>query len=124
MHSWWRHGESLTIRSDGTGEAQLRTYNEPEAGQDMYYEYDTMSFRLASGGGALIGTVTAVRYASGSGTPLPPPDEGFAAPGDTFAYRLKPTGALNRHRIRPPQPADEEDQAYCTDGVADEGCGA
>ncbi len=123
VKQWGRHGQTLTVRPDGTGMRSSRTYSEPNSGQNMYYELDTTAFTISADGGTLLGTVSAVRFADSAGTPLPPQPTSSKV-GDTYAYFLKPNGALNEHQVQPPAPNGGEDLAYCVDGVQDLMCGA
>jgi hypothetical protein len=120
LKEWGRHGASLTIKADGAGELSYRTYEEPDAATDMYHEYVTMRFRMSADGRSLVGTATAVRHESGSGQVLAP--SGYVNVGDEWVYTVKPSGALNEHRTRPP--SDGSDNAFCTAGVVDVACGA
>jgi hypothetical protein len=120
--SWYRHGEELRIRSNGTGLLTFRTYSEPSSAMTMYFEHDTLRFRLSDDGAALTATVRRVRYDGGDGHRVPtPPDHSKV--GDTRTFILKRSGALNEHPGRTRR-MGADDLAWCTDGVDDAQCGA
>lgn len=120
---WFRHGEGLTIRTNGTGQKTYRTYTEPGSAASMYYGYDTMRFSLAPGGQVLYGTVVATRYDDGQGHRVPKPSSGASRVGDTFSYQIKSTGALNE-RPGYTSRTGPDDLAYCRQNVQDGQCGA
>jgi len=122
MKGWYRHGGSLGIQKDGTGVESYRTYDEPPDSGYMYYEHDTLRFAVASGGRALVGTVTAVDYDNGEDRQVNPP-EGHANVGDVRTYILKDNGALAFHEGRSTT-ASPDDYAYCWGTISDGGCGA
>ena len=120
---WERHGESLTINSDGTGELEYRTYEEPDAGSNMWREVLSMRFSMSSDGKRLIGTALTVRDIDSHGKPTAQQPDAHA--GDQWAYFLKPNGALDEHQIKPTSSTPAaDDNAWCRKDIQDIACGA
>lgn len=115
LQDWVRHGEGLVLRPDYTGELSYRTYIEPDPGQSMWFEHDTLKLSVSPDGRTLTAVVTGMGYDAGQSQAVPPPSS-HAHVGDTYAFTIKPGGALNMHQVRPPAAAGSDDLALCTSG--------